>query len=192
MEELSLTKNYVLHVATTLDNTNQPIKDAFDQIATPFEYGSGHIQPNLAMAPGLVYDLTTTDYLNFICASDHNQNLLNIFSNNSYTCPEYYNIENLNYPSITVTSRGMEPIYVTRTVTNVGSPSTYVVQTQFEEFKVYVQPSSLTFNEIGEKKTFQVILEPTNVSFHGFAVFGKLIWTNGNHIVTSPIVVLKN
>ncbi|XP_045832024.1 subtilisin-like protease Glyma18g48580 [Trifolium pratense] len=184
-------KSAIMTTATTIDNTNQLIRNAFDKISTPFEYGSGHIQPNLAMDPGLVYDLTTTDYLNFICASGHNQNLLKFFNNNSYTCPESYNIENLNYPSITVTNRGLNPINVTRTVTNVGSPSTYIVETgQLEEFKVHVQPSSLTFKKIGEKKTFQVIMEAIGWPHHGFPVFGKLTWTNGKRKVTSPIVVL--
>ncbi|MCI15812.1 subtilisin-like protease-like, partial [Trifolium medium] len=54
-------KSAIMTTATTLDNTNQPIQNAFNNISTPFEYGSGHIQPNLAMDPGLVYDLTTTD-----------------------------------------------------------------------------------------------------------------------------------
>ncbi|RHN57338.1 putative tripeptidyl-peptidase II [Medicago truncatula] len=184
-------KSAIMTTATTLDNTNQPIRDAFDKIATPFEYGSGHIQPNLAMDPGLVYDISTTDYLNFICVFGHNHNLLKFFNYNSYICPEFYNIENLNYPSITVYNRGPNLINVTRTVTNVGSPSTYVVEIQqLEEFKVHVQPSSLTFKEIGEKKTFQVILEAIGMPPHGFPVFGKLTWTNGNHRVTSPIVVL--
>ncbi|CAI8583085.1 unnamed protein product [Vicia faba] len=184
-------KSAIMTTATTLDNTNQPIRDAFDKISTPFEYGSGHIQPNLAMDPGLVYDLNTTDYLNFICTSTHNQNLLKFFNKTSFTCPEYYNIEDLNYPSITVYNRGLNTINITRTVTNVGPPSTYVAQVQHpEEVKVNVQPSPLTFTEIGEKKTFQVILEVTGVPPSGFPVFGNLRWTNGNHIVSSPIVIL--
>ncbi|KAI5433688.1 subtilisin-like protease Glyma18g48580 [Lathyrus oleraceus] len=184
-------KSAIMTTASRLDNTNQPIRDAFDKISTPFEYGSGHIQPNLATDPGLVYDLNTTDYLNFICASTHSQNLLKFFNETSFTCPEYYNIENLNYPSITVYNRGLNTINITRTVTNVGSPSTYVAQAQHpEEFKVYVQPNSLTFTKIGEKKTFHVILEVASVPPSGFPVFGSLRWTNGNHIVTSPIVIL--
>ncbi|XP_061338209.1 subtilisin-like protease Glyma18g48580 [Gastrolobium bilobum] len=182
-------KSAIMTTATTLDNTNRPIRDAFDRIATPFEYGAGHIQPNLAMDPGLVYDLSTTDYLNFLCASGSTQALLKLKF--SYTCPKSYNIEDLNYPSITVTNRGINPINVTRTVTNVGPPSTYVVKTHvIEGFKVLVQPSSLTFKTIGEKKTFHVILQATGVPSYGFPIFGNLSWTDGKHGVTSPIVVL--
>ncbi|RDY01852.1 Subtilisin-like protease, partial [Mucuna pruriens] len=185
-------KSAIMTTATTLDNNNQAIRDAFDQIATPLDYGSGHIQPNLAMDPGLVYDMRTRDYLNFICAHENNQFLLKYFNHNSYNCPKSYNIENLNYPSITVANRGMNPINVSRTVTNVGTPtSTYVVRANvLEGFKVLVHPSSLTFNTIGEKKRFRVILHATSVPSHGFPVFGNLSWTDGNHTVTSPIIVL--
>lgn len=150
------------------------------------------MQPNLAVDPGLVYDLSITDYLNFICASDHDRNLLRFFFNqSSYTCPETFNIENYNYPSITVTNRGMNPLNVTRTVTNVGSPGTYVVETHApEEFNVLVRPSSLSFETVGEKKSFKVILQATGYPSHGFPIFGNLTWTDGKHRVTSPIVVL--
>lgn len=187
-----LNRIYALHVATTLDNNNLPIRDAFDKIATPFDYGSGHIRPNLAMDPGLVYDMRLRDYLNFICAHDHNKYFLKYFNRTSYNCPKSYSIENLNYPSITVANRGMNSINVTRTVTNVGTPtSTYVVIASIVEgFKVLVQPSSLTFKTLGEKKSFRVILQGTSFPSNGFPVFGNLSWTDGNHTVTSPIVVL--
>ncbi|KAE9596247.1 hypothetical protein Lal_00048755 [Lupinus albus] len=187
-------KSAIMTTATTLDNTNQPIQDGFDKIATPFEYGSGHIQPNLAIDPGLVYDLSTTDYLNFLCASGYSRALLKLFANLklSYTCPKSYNIEDFNYPSITVTHRQTNPINVTRTVTNVGPPSTYNVKTHIlEGFNVLVQPSSLTFKNTGEKKTFQLILQPRGVPRHGFPIFGNLSWTDGKHRVTSPIIVLQ-
>ncbi|RDX71399.1 Subtilisin-like protease, partial [Mucuna pruriens] len=167
-------KSAIMTTATTLDNTNRPIKDAFDKVATPFEYGAGHIQPNLAIDPGLVYDLSTIDYLNFLCASGY---IIKLYSN-------------LNYPSISVHHPGSKPLNVTRTVTNVGPPGTYVVNTHGPKgIKVLVQPSSLTFKKTGEKKTFHVILQAIGVP-RGLPLFGSLSWTDGKHRVTSPIVVL--
>ncbi|KAL2317005.1 hypothetical protein Fmac_030881 [Flemingia macrophylla] len=186
-------KSAIMTTATTLDNTNKPIKDAFDKVATPFEYGAGHIQPNSSLHPGLVYDLTTRDYLNFLCASNYDQALLKFFGtlNSSYTCPKSYRIEDFNYPSITVHPPMSKPVTVTRTVTNVGPPSTYVVNTRSPKgIKVIVQPSSLTFKKTGEKKRFQVILKTIGVSRREFPSFGSLSWTDGMHRVTSPIVVL--
>ncbi|KAL2583036.1 hypothetical protein AAZV13_14G044400 [Glycine max] len=183
-------KSAIMTTATTLDNTNQPIRNAFHKVATPFEYGAGHIQPNLAIDPGLVYDLRTTDYLNFLCASGYNQALLNLFAKLKfpYTCPKSYRIEDFNYPSITVRHPGSKTISVTRTVTNVGPPSTYVVNTHGPKgIKVLVQPSSLTFKRTGEKKKFQVILQPIGARR---GLFGNLSWTDGKHRVTSPITIL--
>ncbi|KAK7394579.1 hypothetical protein VNO78_15111 [Psophocarpus tetragonolobus] len=58
--------------ATTFDNTSKPTQDAFDEeVADPFTYGLGHVRPDLAVDPGLVYDLGLTDYLNFLCASGY-------------------------------------------------------------------------------------------------------------------------
>ncbi|XP_027368536.1 subtilisin-like protease Glyma18g48580 [Abrus precatorius] len=146
-------KSAIMTTATTLDNTNRPIRDTFDKVATPFEYGSGHIRPNHAMDPGLVYDLSTSDYLIVLLS---------------------FNIENLNYPSITVAYGGIHTIKVTRTLTNVGPPSTYVVSThKLEGFKVLVRPSSLTFKRIAEKKKFSVILKARGVPRHGFPIFGN-------------------
>ncbi|CAJ1971131.1 unnamed protein product [Sphenostylis stenocarpa] len=185
-------KSAIMTTATTLDNTNRPIRDVFDKEATPFDYGAGHVQPNLAIDPGLVYDLGTTDYLNFLCASGYTQALLKLFGNfkTSYKCPKSYRIEDLNYPSITVHHPASKPIYVTRIVTNVGPPATYVVNVHGPRgIKVRVQPPSLTFKKTGEKKRFQVILQAITVP-RGFPSFGNLAWTDGKHNVTSPITVL--
>ncbi|KAK7300399.1 hypothetical protein RJT34_11243 [Clitoria ternatea] len=77
--------------------------------------------------------LITTGYFNFLCASGYTEALLKLFDSlkTSYTtCPISYNIEDFNYPSITVHHHGPNPLNVTRTITNVGPPSTYVVSTR--------------------------------------------------------------
>ena len=47
--------------------------------ANPFNYGAGYLSPNRAMDPGLVYDLTTTDYLNVLCSIGYNATQLSRF-----------------------------------------------------------------------------------------------------------------
>ena len=179
--------------ATTRDNTNKPISDAFDKkLANPFAYGSGHIQPNSAIDPGLVYDLGIKDYLNFLCASGYNQQLISALNfNMTFTCSGTHSIDDLNYPSITLPNLGLNAITVTRTVTNVGPPSTYFAKVQLHGYKIAVVPSSLNFKKIGEKKTFQVIVQATSVTPRTKYQFGELRWTNGKHIVRSPVTVRR-
>jgi hypothetical protein len=179
--------------ASTTDNTNKPIRDAFGKTpADPFAYGSGHIQPNSAMDPGLVYDLSIKDYLNFLCASGYNKQLISALNfNMTFTCSGTYSIDDLNYPSITLPNLGLNAITVTRTVTNVGPPSTYFAKAQLPGYKIAVVPSSLNFKKIGEKKTFKVIVQATSVTPRRKYQFGELRWTNGKHIVRSPVTVRR-
>ena len=183
--------NHHVFAATTLDNNNAPIQDAFDQVATPFDFGAGHIQPNFAMDPGLVYDLDTSDYLNLFCATNYDKGLIKMFNNGtSYTCPKSYRMEDFNYPSITVANIGAEPKTVSRRVTNVGPPGTYFVETHVpKELTISVQPKSLTFTNTGETKSFQVILGVKGAPQRGEYLFGELRWSYGKYKVRSPIVV---
>ena len=49
-------------------NDGNPIQDEAGAVATPFGYGSGHVDPVRALDPGLVYDTTLVDYTNFLCS----------------------------------------------------------------------------------------------------------------------------
>jgi hypothetical protein len=97
----------------------------------------------------------------------------------------------LNYPSITLPNLGLKVVNVTRTVTNVGPPSTYSVKAQLPGYKISVVPNSLNFKKIGEKKTFQVVVQARSVTRRKKYRFGELKWTNGKHIVRSPITVRR-
>lgn len=101
------------------------MKDYDKKKATPFAYGSGHIWMNRAMDPGLVYDLDTHDYLNFLCALGYNATAMAAFSKKPYKCPSRpIKTEDLNYPAIVVPELH-GPLTVTRTVKNVGTTGTY-------------------------------------------------------------------
>ncbi|XP_019451659.1 PREDICTED: subtilisin-like protease Glyma18g48580 [Lupinus angustifolius] len=188
-------KSAIMTTATTRDNTKRPIRDAFDKtLATPFAYGSGHVQPDFAMDPGLVYDITIVDYLNFLCASGYNQKLIAALrkSKKPFICSKSHStITDLNYPSITLPNLGLSAVNVTRIVTNVGTPSTYVASVNLPGFKVVVVPNSLTFKKVGEKKTFQVVVQATRVIQRGDYQFGELLWTNNVNHVKSPIVARR-
>ncbi|KAI9114251.1 hypothetical protein K1719_014901 [Acacia pycnantha] len=185
-------KSAIMTTATTLDNTNKPIVDEQDDaVATPFHYGSGHIKPNQAMDPGLVYDLKASDYLNLLCASSYEERIVeSINFNTPYKCPRSYRLEDFNYPSITVPFLGLKPINVSRTVTNVGPPSTYTVAVKAPKgVKVVVLPTTLTFKRTNQKKSYRVIFQATCSAKTSEPLFGELTWTDGKHKVRSPIVI---
>ncbi|KAK7394584.1 hypothetical protein VNO78_15116 [Psophocarpus tetragonolobus] len=186
-------KSAIMTTASTRDNTNRPIQDAFDEtLGNPFAYGSGHVQPNSAIDPGLIYDLSIVDYLNFLCASGYNQQLISALNYNStFICSGSHRVTDLNYPSITLPNLGLNAVTVTRTVTNVGPPSTYFAKAQLPGYKIAVVPNSLSFKKNGEKKTFNVIVQATSVTKRGNYSFGEFLWTNGKHIVRSPITVRR-
>ncbi|KAJ4730284.1 Subtilisin-like protease [Melia azedarach] len=184
-------KSAIMTTATILDNSKETILNASYFAATPFSYGAGHLQPNLAMDPGLVYDLTVNDYLNLLCALKYNETQISLFSENIYTCPKNVTLANFNYPSITVPKLSGS-ITVTRTVKNVGSPGTYKARVKKPKgISLSVAPKSLTFIKIGEEKSFEVTVKVKKAkTANKDYVFGELIWSDDKqHRVRSPIVV---
>lgn len=180
------------------------MKNAFHGKASPFDYGAGHVNPNKAMDPGLVYDLTRTDYLNFICSLGYNESqtmLLFTKELQNYKCPKLVGTDhenflvNFNYPSITVPYlRNNSTTVITRTLENVSSPAKYTARIiKPSGVSVEVVPKTLEFKRVGEEKRFQLILnlrrKPDHAATHNNYVFGKLIWSDGKHFVRSPIVV---
>ena len=164
--------------------------DSTKEAATPFAYGSGHIQPNRAMDPGLVYDLTVDDYLNFLCARGYNETTLKLFSNKPFRCPKSFSLANFNYPSISVPILGSRPVIVTRRVKNVGQPGIYKAFVRAPAgVSVYVKPTTLPFSKIGEEKNFEIVLKANVAGKPEDFVFGELKWSDGKHYVRSPIAV---
>ena len=155
--------------------------------ATPFAYGFGHVRPNRAMDPGLVYDVTINDYLNFLCAIGYNQTQIKTFSGAPHRCPDTMGILDFNYPSITI-PKLYGSVTLTRRVRNVGSPGTYIASLHTPAgLSISVQPNVLKFDSVGEEKSFKVTIEVTRPGVS--IVFGGLTWSDGKHFVRSPIVV---
>ncbi|PRQ52436.1 putative tripeptidyl-peptidase II [Rosa chinensis] len=183
-------KSAIMTTAKTQDNSREPVLNASNSEATPFSYGAGHVNPNSAMDPGLVYDLDTDDYLNLLCTLGYNETQIETFSHEPYKCPNpAISLANLNYPSITVPKLSGSLI-VTRTLKNVGEPGTYTALIiNPNGVLVSVEPKSLEFKKVGEEKSFSVVLEAKDGKAAKNYVFGKLIWSDGKHNVRSPIVI---
>lgn len=84
-----------------LDTEQTPILNSSFVAATPFSYGAGHVFPHRALDPGLVYDMSPANYLDFLYALEYNATTMEFFNEAPYQCPgEPHSIQDLNYPSI--------------------------------------------------------------------------------------------
>ncbi|RCV27179.1 hypothetical protein SETIT_5G303900v2 [Setaria italica] len=185
-------RSAIMTTATTNNAEGGPIMNGDGSVGGPMDYGSGHIRPNHALDPGLVYDASYEDYLSFACASAGSQ------LDRSVPCPARppppYQ---LNHPSVAV--HGLNgTVTVRRTVTNVGSGEARYAVAVAEPagVSVKVSPRRLRFARAGEKKVFTIRMEAraTGTSNGGVVrgqfVAGSYAWSDGVHVVRSPIVVL--
>ncbi|XP_047334413.1 subtilisin-like protease SBT1.7 [Impatiens glandulifera] len=193
-------RSALMTTAYTTYKNGQSLEDiSTEKPSTPFDHGSGHVNPILSLDPGLVYDLDINDYLNFLCAINYTPTQILTLSGKIFICDmtKNYAISDLNYPSfaLPLLSNNNSTLLVKkypRTLTNVDSKaSTYIVsaKVQSASVEVSVEPQSLSFSQLNEKKSFTVTItaktsEPVNTF-----VFGQLEWSDGDHIVKSPIAV---
>ena len=68
------------------------------------------------------------------------------------------------------------------------------METQAEGVAVTVRPSQLVFSEAVKKRSFVVTVTADGRNLElgqAGAVFGSLSWTDGKHVVRSPMVVTQ-
>ncbi|KAF3434691.1 hypothetical protein FNV43_RR21776 [Rhamnella rubrinervis] len=195
-------RSAMMTAATVVNNQNQPMTDeSTGKPSTPYDFGAGHVSLDRAMDPGLVYDITTNDYVNFLCAIGYGPKLIQVITRSPVNCAAKKPLpENLNYPSIAAlfssASVGKTSKVFIRTVTNVGVPNAvYRVEIQSPKgVAVTVKPSKLVFTAAVKKRSFLVTVtaDSRNVKLgDSGAVFGSFSWTDGKHVVRSPIVVTQ-
>ena len=151
-----------------------------------FRQGAGHVKPNSAADPGLVYDAGFNDWLAFLCGATTGVNAAtcNALSGAGYSLdPSDLNLASIGIGSLTGTQT------IKRTVTNVGSnTSTYVATLQgLTGITRTITPASLTLAP-GESGTFTVDFTRTTAAFNAYSG-GQLYWSDGNHTVRSPITI---
>jgi hypothetical protein len=145
-----------------------------------FDYGSGHVNPNPATDPGLVYNAGFNDWLGFLCGTGELQ---------AGFCPQLQiDPSDLNQASIAIGSLAGSQT-VTRTVTNVGPDATYHVSVDaVDGVDVTVSPSNLTLAN-GESATYSVTFTTNQTATLNAYTSGSLTWTHGPHQVRSPVAV---
>ncbi len=172
-------KSALMTTAYTTLNDGRP---GADNGLLPWAQGAGHIDPNKATDPGLVYDAGKLEYDAYQCKVNRTS-VTAADCAASGTLGETYN---LNLPSISV-GAVVGNATVTRTVTNVGSTSASYTATVsgLAGFTAVVTPSSFTIAP-GAKQVFTIKITATTAAENVWS-FGALTWTDGTHVVRSPV-----
>lgn len=158
--------------------------------ADPFDYGGGHVDPNKALSPGLIYDMEISDYVCFLYAMGYNSTAISLMTRVRTPCRKSAKVLlNLNLPSITIPEL-KQRLTVSRTVTNVGPiNSVYFARVQAPAgTHVSVKPSNLSFNSTTKKLKFKVTI-CSQLKVQGRYSFGNLYWEDGIHVVRIPLTV---
>ena len=144
-----------------------------------FRQGAGHVKPNSAADPGLVFDSDIGDWLGFLCGTQLDPTYCT-----SRAIPVVAP-SNFNSASIALSSLPGS-MTVTRTVTNVGAKGTYTFSFSGAGISASVSPATFTLNP-GQKQTLQITITRTTAALNAYTG-GQLTWTDGAHSVRIPVV----
>jgi subtilisin family serine protease len=174
-------------IKSALMSSGYNVLDASISEATRiFRQGAGHIKPNSAADPGLVYNSSFNDWLAFLCGTTNgvDPDTCTALVNAGYSLDP----SDLNVASIAIGDlAGVQT--VTRKVTNVGTAAaTYTASTTgLTGIDVNVSPSSLPLSP-GQTGTFTVTFTRTTAALNAY-VGGQLTWSGGGHTVRIPMVI---
>ncbi|KAL0421169.1 UNVERIFIED_CONTAM: Subtilisin-like protease SBT4.3 [Sesamum latifolium] len=132
-----------------------------------FSYGAGHLNPINATNPGLVYETNEQDYIKLLCNIGYTiESIRKLFNNNNINCTGRVDatINDFNYPSISLK------------VKRINKPA---------NFNITVEPGTLSFKQLNEKKSFVVTVKGDRITS---MISASLVWSDGIHSVRSPIV----
>ncbi|XP_075478338.1 subtilisin-like protease SBT1.5 [Primulina tabacum] len=197
----AMIRSALMTTAYTQDNEGKPLLDEKSyNVSTAWDMGAGHVNPEKAFAPGLVYDITTNDYINFLCASNVTQQDIRRTARRPVSCGKMKsNPWDLNYPAISIvfdeSEKSAFDATITRTATHVSdTTATYEVSvTSPKGVAMTVNPEKLEFNTKGDKRSYVVRIKAEKLGVKpGGSVMemGNISWSDGRHRVVSPVVVV--
>ncbi|XP_057732880.1 subtilisin-like protease SBT1.4 [Arachis stenosperma] len=196
-------KSALMTTAYNVDNSGGKIKDlGTGGESNPFIHGAGHVDPNRALNPGLVYDLDIDDYVAFLCSIGYDNKDIAVFvreATSSDICEtkvartgKLTSPGDLNYPSFAVEfGADHGEVKYKRVVTNVGSSVDAVYDVKVVAppgVEVVVSPSKLVFSAENKTQAFEVTFT-RGVGNTVSSSFGSIEWSDGSHSVRSPIAV---
>ncbi|XP_022144629.1 subtilisin-like protease SBT4.15 [Momordica charantia] len=183
---------------SALMTTATPVKtgDEFDELGI----GAGQINPAKAIHPGLIYDISVTNYVSFLCSTRRYDGtaLALLVGDASFNCsgvPPATGSDALNYPTmyapLDADATSVAAVFH-RTVTHVGfGPSTYRAKVKSPAgVAVRVVPEVLKFDRPYEKRSFKVAVRGP-VAAESRLLAASLEWNDSKHNVRTQIVMFK-
>ncbi|KAK2437093.1 Subtilase family protein [Trifolium repens] len=182
-------------IKSAIMTTTKPVSGTYNDMVGEFSYGSGNINPQQALHPGLIYDITKQDYMQMLCNFGYSDTKVEQISGEKSSChgaSNRYLVKDINYPAMVILVRPHKRFSakIRRTVTNVGSRNSSYTATTFPipEIKIKVVPKLLSFKSLHEKQSFVVIV--TGGAKSNQTMFSSsLVWSDGTHSVKSPIII---
>jgi len=154
--------------------------------ADPFDMGAGHIAPNPAADPGLLYPLDTREYDAYLCTIGL-QRISDAECQRLATAGFDQDARDINLPSIAITELVGE-VAVTRTVLNPGPAAKFSVEKSVPEgIELTVTPETLTL-ATDETAEFTLRFSSDGSGINEWH-YGNIRWVNETHTVFSPFVV---
>ena len=154
--------------------------------AIPFDMGAGHIEPNKAIEPGLIYDNDFRDHAAYLCGGvkpPFNDADCAALEQAGYSS----DARDLNLPSIAIAEL-ITGDAVTRRVTNIGPPASFAAEVRSPlDMTISVEPPTLVLGT-GQTAEFSVRFVDQGAPLDLWD-FGELRWSDGTRSVVSPIAV---
>jgi subtilisin family serine protease len=153
-------------------------------LANPFDMGSGHVDANEALSPGLVYESSYEDFRAYLCGTD--TGIVPATECAMLEAAGYpVSARQVNLPSIGITELipGDE---VVRRLTNIGPAAVYEATVEAPPgMTVTVEPSSLSLGS-GETAEYRLLFDNQSAPY-AFWQFGNITWSDGIRTLDTPI-----
>ncbi|KAI3936117.1 hypothetical protein MKW92_004317, partial [Papaver armeniacum] len=190
-------KSALMTTAYNVDNSKSKITDfATNKPSTPFQHGSGHVYPNKALNPGLIYDIAPSDYEDFLCSIGYNAEQISLFVKDKKVDCESSMLSSagdLNYPSFSVVLGTADTVSYKRVVKNVGNSADAVYNAKVSRTSyvdISVSPTKLVFSKDKTSLPYEITFESKLTDPHDTGEeFGSIEWYDGQHVVRSPIAI---
>ncbi len=150
--------------------------------------GAGHIDPNAAVDPGLVFNAGWNDWMAFLCGATNGVNPAvcdRLVTRGGFSLdPSDYNSPSISIGALAGTQT------IRRTVTNVGSGSeTYTASySGLAGFNVSFNPATFTLAK-GASRTIEITFTTTTATLNAYHS-GNITWSSSKHDVRVPVVIV--